>query len=513
MEEGDELKGLRPQTEEEASAEKAQGASSAPVPNDQSNFYSTSISPSFQHDVAFVGTRVASPGYPTTALMPLGIQANPVSNAAIQSTVDKAISNVTNVVPPIEICVRKHPETDYTLLKSDLDKLLTFSNNAGGTITLPGVLGASSAGLGPFDKSTGGTGSGTAETTPPLTPASSSEWAFLTQGNVGGGAATFPAQWSVLAGNAVDQNLSSVVPVAGSATLGSSSSEWAMGLLLFTLFGMSSPVLLNFRSRGGAFSPPFDIGSPTFTITAGSTIIVTNYYHVLSAGTVTCSDSLGNVYVSRLDISGALNRMVVFVCENALGGSATISIGGTATGNSSISEAFEIGGGAAGPSSPNGFPQCWFTYIQNTGTGTFTLTSLAKIDGSDSDLSLGPGQGILLVTDGFDWFTERGMGTSLVVPITVPNGGTGDTTLTAHAVLLGEGTSPVAFASPGAAGEVLTSNGPTLDPSFQAAVPTIPVAVKINGIAVATDKQVFINGVSDGAAVWGIDINGSPDGG
>lgn len=46
-------------------------------------------------------------------------------------------------------------------------------------------------------------------------------------------------------------------------------------------------------------------------------------------------------------------------------------------------------------------------------------------------------------------------------------GGTGQTSLTAHAVLLGEGTSQVAFAGPGAANTVLTSNGVTADPSFQ----------------------------------------------
>lgn len=50
----------------------------------------------------------------------------------------------------------------------------------------------------------------------------------------------------------------------------------------------------------------------------------------------------------------------------------------------------------------------------------------------------------------------------------VGNGGTGESTLTAHAVLIGEGTSPVAFAVPGAAGTVLTSNGVGADPSFRA---------------------------------------------
>jgi hypothetical protein len=54
------------------------------------------------------------------------------------------------------------------------------------------------------------------------------------------------------------------------------------------------------------------------------------------------------------------------------------------------------------------------------------------------------------------------------VPITPANGGTGLTTLTAHNVLLGEGVSSVGFAAPGTAGQVLTSNGATSDPTFQA---------------------------------------------
>lgn len=51
--------------------------------------------------------------------------------------------------------------------------------------------------------------------------------------------------------------------------------------------------------------------------------------------------------------------------------------------------------------------------------------------------------------------------------IPVANGGTGDTTLTAHGVLIGAGTSAVAVASPGTAGQVLTSNGASSDPTMQ----------------------------------------------
>jgi hypothetical protein len=45
--------------------------------------------------------------------------------------------------------------------------------------------------------------------------------------------------------------------------------------------------------------------------------------------------------------------------------------------------------------------------------------------------------------------------------------------------------------------------------------PTYLDAILVNSGAsgCGQTKQVFINGVSDGASSWGIDINGSPDGG
>lgn len=49
----------------------------------------------------------------------------------------------------------------------------------------------------------------------------------------------------------------------------------------------------------------------------------------------------------------------------------------------------------------------------------------------------------------------------------VVNGGTGRASLTAHNVLLGNGTSPVNFAPPVTAGYVLTDNGVGVDPTFQ----------------------------------------------
>lgn len=53
--------------------------------------------------------------------------------------------------------------------------------------------------------------------------------------------------------------------------------------------------------------------------------------------------------------------------------------------------------------------------------------------------------------------------------LAVADGGTGASTLTNHGVLLGQGTSAVAATGAGTAGHVLTSNGASADPTFQAA--------------------------------------------
>lgn len=55
---------------------------------------------------------------------------------------------------------------------------------------------------------------------------------------------------------------------------------------------------------------------------------------------------------------------------------------------------------------------------------------------------------------------------ALSLPVSAANGGTGSNTLPAHAVLLGNGTSPAGSAAPSTAGQVLTSTGPSGDPAF-----------------------------------------------
>lgn len=75
----------------------------------------------------------------------------------------------------------------------------------------------------------------------------------------------------------------------------------------------------------------------------------------------------------------------------------------------------------------------------------------------------------------------------------VANGGTGQSSLTAHDVLIGNGTSGIVQVSPSTAGFVLTSNGTSSDPSFQAISSATP---SLNGGSGTPQSVTAAGGVS-----------------
>lgn len=70
----------------------------------------------------------------------------------------------------------------------------------------------------------------------------------------------------------------------------------------------------------------------------------------------------------------------------------------------------------------------------------------------------------------------------LTTPLSVPQGGTNAATLAAHGTLIGEGTTAVVATSPGTSGQVLTSNGASSDPTYQA----IPAGGTVTSVATGT---------------------------
>ena len=98
-----------------------------------------------------------------------------------------------------------------------------------------------------------------------------------------------------------------------------------------------------------------------------------------------------------------------------------------------------------------------------------------------------PHTGALTVA-GRQFFMQFGAtGEGGVLPVS--GGGTGDSSFPAHAVLVGEGTSPMATAGPGTAGDVLTSNGAAADPTFQPA--SAAGAVTTTGSPVSGELTTF----------------------
>lgn len=100
--------------------------------------------------------------------------------------------------------------------------------------------------------------------------------------------------------------------------------------------------------------------------------------------------------------------------------------------------------------------------VASGGTGRATLTTHGVLLGEGTaainQTSAGTtGQALI----------SQGASADPLFGVTLPvGGGTGLATLTAHAVLLGEGTSNVAFAAPGATGQMLLSAGASADPVF-----------------------------------------------
>jgi len=100
--------------------------------------------------------------------------------------------------------------------------------------------------------------------------------------------------------------------------------------------------------------------------------------------------------------------------------------------------------------------------------------------------------------------------------LAVPAGGTGAVTLTAHGILLGEGTSAIGATAAGTAGQCLLSNGPSADATFQTCgsstsangLNSATTTVNVSAAAAPTSGQV-ITATSGTSATWQTPAGGS----
>jgi hypothetical protein len=114
----------------------------SPISDGSSKYLQGSLPPQFQHDASFVGTGYAS-RTPNLSLMPLGIQGNPSSNAAVQSTSQRIVTDAIAAIPPAKPAAPSvgdglihgdaiwELDPAYILLRDDF----THINNGSGQIT------------------------------------------------------------------------------------------------------------------------------------------------------------------------------------------------------------------------------------------------------------------------------------------------------------------------------------------------------------------------------------------
>jgi hypothetical protein len=124
----------------------------------------------------------------------------------------------------------------------------------------------------------------------------------------------------------------------------------------------------------------------------------------------------------------------------------------------------------------------WYI-IHNAGTGGFLLTVRGVTP--TTGVTLVDGEECIVAWNGSDFVkVSSTLLTALTGTLSVANGGTGATTLTANNVLLGNGTSAPSFVAPSTNGNVLTSNGTTWVSTAPAAS-GVTSAVAGNGVAVS----------------------------
>lgn len=121
-----------------------------------------------------------------------------------------------------------------------------------------------------------------------------------------------------------------------------------------------------------------------------------------------------------------------------------------------------------------------------TGLTTLTANSLMAGNGTSTPAFIAPStSGNLLASNGTAWAST----TPLIpaIPVTVPQGGTGLTTLTANNVILGNGTATPSFVAPSTSGNLLSSNGTTW-------VSTAPTAAVPQALGVAEGRLTLTSG-------------------
>jgi len=360
---------------------------------------------------------------PQVRIPPTSLTSNPIAGAQAASqsiVVQESVTNTATVIPPLRIPINKQTGTSYTVQPSDLNTLVTFSNNSGGTIFLPSPLGNASGFVQKVEKNYANPTSPNPGVTPSITfTTGNTVVVFLRYGGI-----------NVHATSVTDGLGNSYTPfVNGSTRLHSSNTaDFSLGENLEIWYaenvtGGATTVSVNPNVAGSylnifvceyagiptagaaiGFAAPFSGNtavSPVTMTTSGfglgnNNIVLGIITNDTSTGTGTsltgritdlqpavyCGDQLSNAPVANVTMSftGTVNYDGVALVMQILPAMGALIL-----------------------------PTFWYCWIENTGSGTFTFQSQSLIDGVSANLtSLAQNKGLLLVFDGANYYTMRG---------------------------------------------------------------------------------------------------------
>ena len=309
-----------------------------------------SLPPSYQQNTDFSGVNRASGHVPQLSLMPLGIQGNPATNAAIISTAVKSVPASTPA-PSQTVSIQLNMPPQYTVTGSPADAngdFIVTWNPEPSNFFLAGPVPSLGLYVDAFVDASTSSGAISLTATPVQ---SSQDFALLftvLDGLVGDPAfhpgGSFSSVFSSGTISADSQQLSSLSPVTAAGSLPHSQS-WTSLLALFSSNGSAS-LLNNSILNSGNFGSG---SSATPAVTAASTLILCRYSDVLGSGIQTITnvtDTQGNnwyLLASLGNVSGSGTALSIWVAPNAIGGANTVTW--TASGNSSGDMVyFEFGG-------------------------------------------------------------------------------------------------------------------------------------------------------------------------
>lgn len=148
------------------------------------------------------------------------------------------------------------------------------------------------------------------------------------------------------------------------------------------------------------------------------------------------------------------------------------------------------------------------TFTQFSGAGQITAGNGLTKTGNTLN-AVGTTNRIVVAADSIDVGSDVYVLGGTDVPVT--DGGTGASTFTDAGVLIGNGTGAVQVTTAGTAGQVLTSNGAGVDPTFQAAsgggTPTKIISTSFENLSRTTNTSV--GGGSVAIGIWGINVDTS----